>query len=158
MIQRHLKKFQSEPEGVKPFIEISTSQAQPEKGEFSERDLMIQEQAGVITRMIPKNGIFDLFDQECKLASNKETPILNFAASLSLCSVLAANKLRYNDTWPNMYIAALAPSGVGKNNPQRMIKRFSCNLETATFFSALQTMLVLALLLVLSNINDNAST
>lgn len=123
MIQRHLKKFQSEPEGVKPFIEISTSQAQPEKGEFSERDLMIQEQAGVITRMIPKNGIFDLFDQECKLASNKETPILNFAASLSLCSVLAANKLRYNDTWPNMYIAALAPSGVGKNNPQRMIKK-----------------------------------
>lgn len=123
MINQKLKHIQSHPPKERPVIEFLSGTEIKDGGEFSERDAMIKQQAGVITRMIPKNGIIDLFDQECNLSSSKQAPILNFAASLSLCSVLAANKLRFNETWPNLYIAALAPSGVGKNNPQRMIKK-----------------------------------
>lgn len=122
MLQRHLKKFQSEKSNSETYIEIELAPTELERGVNSERDAMIEQQAGAIARMIPPHGIFDLFNQECERTSNKRTPVMNFAAAFALCTTLAANKLRYNRTWPNSYIVSLAPSGAGKNNPQSMIK------------------------------------
>ena len=93
-----------------------------ELGEFTERNQLIAQQAGVISRMLPKNGLIDMFNSECEKRTNLRSPVINFAGSLSLCAVLAANKLRFQDSHSNCYVFNLAPSGAGKNTPQVLIQ------------------------------------
>lgn len=93
-----------------------------ELSEFTERNQLIAQQAGVIARMLPPDGIFHMFNQECERRSGVIAPVINFTGSLALCAALAANKLRCQETWSNMYILNLAPSGTGKNTPQVLLQ------------------------------------
>jgi len=96
--------------------------SEEELGEFTERNQLIAQQAGVIARMLPPDGIFHLFNAECERRSGARAPVINFTGALALCAVLGANKVRCQKTWSNMYILNLAPSGAGKNAPQVLLK------------------------------------
>jgi hypothetical protein len=50
-------------------------------------------------------------------SSKYSQPGLAMAGALSICSVLIANRFRMDDTWPNVYVLAIAPTGTGKQFP-----------------------------------------
>lgn len=122
MLQRKMKWLEHNSPDSRPYeIEI-LQPSEEELGEFTERNQLIAQQAGVIARMLPPDGIFHMFNAECERRSGVRAPVINFTGSLALCAALAANKIRCQETWSNMYILNLAPSGTGKNTPQVLLQ------------------------------------
>ena len=55
--------------------------------------------------------------------SERDMPNLALGGSIALMSILCANRFRFDDTWTNVYVLNLAPTGAGKSFPQRVIKK-----------------------------------
>lgn len=51
-------------------------------------------------------------------------PDLAFAASLALMSTLVSRKITFRKNSPNLYLLNIAPSGSGKDAPQKMVKKY----------------------------------
>lgn len=63
--------------------------------------------------------------------SERQMPNLALGGAISVVAALSCNRFRFNDTWPNMYILNLAPTGAGKSFPQRIIvKLLDENVQT----------------------------
>lgn len=55
--------------------------------------------------------------------SEREMPNLALGGAIALMAVVCSNRFRFNDTWPNVFVLNLAPTGAGKSFPQRIIKK-----------------------------------
>lgn len=71
-------------------------------------------------------GVMGDFQKYCGLVSNgDDVEALSLGAALSLMSVLCANRVRTQldqyDIRPNIYVLNIAPSGAGKETPQRLV-------------------------------------
>jgi len=54
---------------------------------------------------------------------------LAIAASISFLSFIASNRFCYGKTFPNLYVLSVAPSGAGKDRPQKVIQEIMIDLK-----------------------------
>lgn len=64
----------------------------------------------------PEGLVRDVRDLILK-SSKYSQPGLALAGSLAICSVLIANRFKCGETWPNIYVLGIAPTGSGKQFP-----------------------------------------
>lgn len=76
------------------------------------------------TDLLPEGGVYEKFYALCKQEQGSSASVaLSMASCTGLIAGALSNKRRFKQTWPNVYIWALAPSGVGKNAPTKMAKQ-----------------------------------
>lgn len=56
-------------------------------------------------------------------ASEREMPNIALGGAVALMGAICSNRFRLNDTWTNLYVMNLAPTGAGKSYPQSIVKR-----------------------------------
>lgn len=64
----------------------------------------------------PRGFIKEVRDLICSF-SKYDQPGLAMGGALALCSVLIANRFKFEDTWPNIYVLGISPTGSGKQFP-----------------------------------------
>jgi hypothetical protein len=70
----------------------------------------------------PKGILKDIMDLTLDMMT-RDMPNLALGGAIATLSVLCANRFRFQNTWPNVYVLNLAPSGAGKSFPQIVAKR-----------------------------------
>lgn len=90
---------------------------------------------------VPKSG----FLKEFVAVANSSTPFLitplAVGGALSFLSILCANRITLNDTWPNIYVLGLAQSGLGKGSVVSLLKSLlmGTNLQGADMYRSGQS-------------------
>ena len=92
-----------------PVIELSEEQEQQIAKQFEQKEFI--EPTGLIKDI--KDLIVDY--------SERVMPNIALGGAVSLVSILAANRYRFANTWPNVYVLNLAPTGGGKSAPQYIL-------------------------------------
>lgn len=71
---------------------------------------------------IPQSGLIRTFVDAVNSSSRFDTSCIGLGGALSLISVLCANRVKLNNTWPNIYVLSLARSGSGKGAIPDLLK------------------------------------
>jgi hypothetical protein len=53
----------------------------------------------------------------------REQRAIALGGAIAISSVILANRFKFRDSWPNVYVLNVAPTGAGKSFPQRLAKR-----------------------------------
>jgi len=69
-------------------------------------------------------GALKIIQQNILSNSWVKQPDMAFAASLALLSTLVSRKILFRKNSPNLYLLNIAPSGSGKDAPQKLIKKY----------------------------------
>lgn len=67
--------------------------------------------------------------------AERDMPNLALGGAISIMAILCSNRFRFNQTWTNVYVLNLAPTGAGKSFPQRIIKELLCDTNLMGFGS-----------------------
>lgn len=70
----------------------------------------------------PTGILKDVMDLTEKF-SERDMPNIALGGSIALMAAVCSNRFRFDDTWSNVYVLNLAPTGAGKSFPQRIIKK-----------------------------------
>lgn len=74
--------------------------------------------------LLPEGGVYELFYELCKQEQGTSASVaLSMASCTGMIAAGLSNKRRFQQTWPNVYVWALAPSGVGKNAPPKVAQK-----------------------------------
>lgn len=71
---------------------------------------------------LPSSGLIRAFVDAANASSRFKIDSLAVGGALSFLSVICANRLKLNDTWPNIYVLGLAQSGLGKGSVVNLLK------------------------------------
>lgn len=70
----------------------------------------------------PKGTLGKLFKLNLSFGM-REQPAIALGGALALASVVIANRYKFRDTWPNIYVLNVADTGTGKSFPQKIAKK-----------------------------------
>lgn len=71
---------------------------------------------------MPSNGMLRLFSETANASSRFDVTNLSLGGALSFVAALISNRIKLNNTWPNLYILGLATSGFGKGATVDLLK------------------------------------